>query len=126
MNSFSKLTMGAVGMSIMASIALSIPALAQGAEGTDAFAVQAGSGAGLGNSVGNMQAIPGTGTQSLQNGTPNLMSAPTLQGASLGTIAPQGTQATFVTGVNTAGTVQVNNLANLEAYFKLTLKVRKI
>lgn len=41
--------------------------------------------------------------------------APALQGANNGTIGPQGTDATFVTGVNTAGTVRVNNLANLEA-----------
>ena len=45
--------------------------------------------------------------------------APSLQGATNGTIGPQGTDATFVTGVNTAGTVRVNNLANLEALLNL-------
>lgn len=40
---------------------------------------------------------------------------PTLQGATNGTIGPQGADATYVTGINTAGTVRVNNLANLEA-----------
>ncbi|MFN8551202.1 MAG: hypothetical protein U0103_06920 [Candidatus Obscuribacterales bacterium] len=34
-------------------------------------------------------------------------------------IGPQGTDATFVTGVNTAGTVRVNNLANLEALLNI-------
>lgn len=38
-----------------------------------------------------------------------------LQGATNGTIGPQASDATFVTGVNTAGTVRINNLANLEA-----------
>jgi hypothetical protein len=41
--------------------------------------------------------------------------APTLQGATMGTIDPQGTDATVITGLMTAGTVRVNNLANLEA-----------
>jgi hypothetical protein len=45
--------------------------------------------------------------------------APTLQGATNGTIGPQGADATFVTGVNTAGTVRVNNLANLEALMNI-------
>src|SRR5687768_6678702 len=38
-----------------------------------------------------------------------------LQGATNGTIGPQQGDATVVQGVNTAGTVRVNNLANLEA-----------
>jgi len=50
--------------------------------------------------------------------------APSLQGATNGTIGPQGNDvtigpqgidATSVTGVNSSGTVRVNNLANLEA-----------
>ena len=45
--------------------------------------------------------------------------APRLQGAAHGTIAPQGADATFITGVNTAGTVRVNNLANLEALLNI-------
>ncbi len=116
MNSLSKLTIGAVGMSIMASVALSTPALAQG-EGADAFATQSGAGASYGNPTGNAQQL-GTGTQTGQTGAA-LMNAPMLQGAALGTIAPQGPQATFVTGVNTAGTVRVNNLANLEALLNI-------
>lgn len=45
--------------------------------------------------------------------------APKLQGAANGTIGPQGADATFITGVNTAGTVRVNNLANLEALLNI-------
>lgn len=45
--------------------------------------------------------------------------APRLQGATNGTIAPQGRDATFITGVNTAGTVRVNNLSNLEALLNI-------
>lgn len=40
--------------------------------------------------------------------------APMLQGATNGTIGPQGSDATVIQGVNTAGTVRVNNLVNLE------------
>ncbi len=64
-----------------------------------------------------------------QNSTPNLPGAfngilgP--EGATNGTgvingaIGPQGTDATYVTGVNTAGAVRVNNLANLEAMLNI-------
>lgn len=41
--------------------------------------------------------------------------APVLQSATNGSIGPQGADATVITGINTAGTVRVNNLANLEA-----------
>lgn len=42
-----------------------------------------------------------------------------LQGATNGTIGPQGADATIVMGVNSAGTVRVNNLANLEALLNI-------
>jgi len=45
--------------------------------------------------------------------------APTLQGATNGTIGPQAGDATVIEGVNTAGTVRVNNLANLEALLNI-------
>lgn len=45
--------------------------------------------------------------------------APRLQGATNGTVGPQGSDATYITGVNTAGTVRVNNLANLEALLNI-------
>ena len=57
-----------------------------------------------------------TGTQTQQGGQG---AAPMLQGATNGTIAPQGTDATVIQGVNTAGTVRVNNLANLEALLNI-------
>jgi hypothetical protein len=45
--------------------------------------------------------------------------APRLQGATNGTIGAQMDDGTYVTGVNTAGTVRVNNLANLEALLNI-------
>ncbi len=57
-----------------------------------------------------------TGTQTQQGGN---ATAPKLQGATNGTIAPQGQDATVIQGVNTAGTVRVNNLANLEALLNI-------
>jgi hypothetical protein len=49
-----------------------------------------------------------------------------LQGATNGTIAPQGADATYVMGVNTAGTVRVNNLANLEALLNIIANLSEI
>jgi len=116
MNSLSKLTMSAVGMSMVAAIALGSPALAQGEAGSDAFAAQSGASA-AGSQIFNPSIVNQTGTQTAQQG--GYMNAPMLQGASNATISPQGAQATFVTGVNTAGTVRVNNLANLEALLNI-------
>jgi len=56
----------------------------------------------------------GTETQYLSNSF-----APKLQGATNGTVGPQGVDATSIIGVNTAGTVRVNNLANLEALLNI-------
>jgi hypothetical protein len=44
---------------------------------------------------------------------------PVLQGATNGTLGPQGNDATYITGINTAGTVRVNNVAQLEATLNL-------
>jgi hypothetical protein len=44
---------------------------------------------------------------------------PVLQGATNGTIGPLKGDATVIQGVNTAGTVRVNNLANLEALLNI-------
>jgi hypothetical protein len=63
------------------------------------------------NNTGNY-----TGSQTMQGG---YGSAPMLQGAQNATIGPQGTDATVIMGVNTAGTVRVNNLANLEALLNI-------
>jgi len=48
-----------------------------------------------------------------------LAQGPSLQGATNGTIGPQGADVTYVTGVNTAGTVRINNLANIEALLNI-------
>lgn len=45
--------------------------------------------------------------------------APRLQGETNGTIGPQGADATMIQGINTAGTIRVSNLANLEALLNL-------
>lgn len=111
-------TMSAKSMFTQASLitmlaALSCsPALAQ-----DAF----GSGAqGAFNSLGatgsqsRLNYTTGSQSQHLGNG-----SSPWLQGATNGTIAAQGIEASVVQGVNTAGTVRVNNLANMEALLNI-------
>lgn len=102
-------------------LALSAPALAQA---NDAFATQGNTGTAGQGDMGSMygagqQAGPGgnTYTQSMNNQV--MANAPSLQGATNGTIGPQGTDATVITGVNTAGTVRVNNLANLEALLNI-------
>jgi len=51
------------------------------------------------------------------------MQAPQLQGATNGTVGPQGMDVTVISGVNTAGTVRVNNLANLEALMQIVTKL---
>lgn len=45
--------------------------------------------------------------------------APTLQGATNGSIGTDDSGATVIAGINTAGTVRVNNLANLEALLNI-------
>ena len=55
-----------------------------------------------------------TGAQTINSGN-----APMLQGAVNGAIGPQGADATVIQGINTAGTVRVNNLANLEALLNI-------
>lgn len=51
--------------------------------------------------------------------------APVLQGATNGTIGPQE-DAVVVKGVNTAGTVRVNNLANLEALLNIIANLGEV
>jgi hypothetical protein len=108
MSRLKKLAMGALGLSVAAALSMSIPAQAQAVG--DAFA-SGGTTGNYANDSGNR-----TGSQSQQL---NQAAAPALQGAALGTIGPQGSDATFVTGLNTAGTVRVNNLANLEALLNI-------
>lgn len=105
---FRKLTMSALGLSVLGALAFNAPAFAQ-AYG-DQFSSSGSEGQYSSSYQGN------TGTQSMQYNDSN---APTLQGATLGTIGPQGGDATYITGINTAGTVRVNNLANLEALLNI-------
>ena len=78
----------------------------------DAFSSQAVEGGVAG--ANNTQYNTGTQTEQISNGA-----SPVLQGATNGTIGPQGGDATAIMGVNTAGTVRVNNLANLEALLNI-------
>ena len=99
----SVLTRAALTVGIAA--ALTSPAFAQ-----DAF----DSSGATGNQTNSDRHL--TGSQTQQGGN---ASAPMLQGATNGTIGPQGNDATVIQGVNTAGTVRVNNLANLEALLNI-------
>lgn len=105
---FRKLSTSALGLSVIAALALSVPAFAQA--GGDQFSSSGNEGQYGSQYQGN------TGSQTYQERDG---SAPTLQGASFGTIGPQGGDATYITGINTAGTVRVNNLANLEALLNI-------
>ena len=98
--------------SIVSSMTMAVAVVAGLSMASPAFAQDAFNGAN--GAVGETNT--NTGTQTLQ-GTQGV--APTLQGATNGTIAPQGADATIVQGVNTAGTVRVNNLANLEALLNI-------
>lgn len=60
------------------------------------------------------------------SGTDGSQSKSGLQGATNGTISPAGADATYVMGVNTAGTVRVNNLANLEAMLNIIANLGEI
>ena len=92
----------------VAGLALNVPAFAR-AQG-DQFSSAGHEGQYASGVQGN------TGTQTRQELDSQ---APTLQGATNGTIGPQGGDATSIMGVNTAGTVRVNNLANLEALLNI-------
>jgi hypothetical protein len=124
----SKFTMGALSLSVLATVALSAPSFAQTAGSgsssstpTDAFSSFTPGNAGTANPgyTGNGGMSPLTGTQTGPPASYGVQSAPMLQGASNATIGPQGSEATYVMGVNTAGTVRVNNLANLEALLNI-------
>jgi hypothetical protein len=67
-----------------------------------------------GSQVHSSGNITGSQTETVNQGQ-----SPMLQGATNGTIGPQAGDATVVSGVNTAGTVRVNNLANLEALLNI-------
>lgn len=106
-NSFSK---SLVFLGIGASIAISTITAAHAQATGDAFFSQGTTGNYSNDSINR------TGSQTMQL---NQANAPSLQGATLGTIGAQGTDATYVTGLNTSGTVRVNNLANVEALLNI-------
>ncbi|HEY9733797.1 MAG TPA: hypothetical protein V6C89_17935, partial [Drouetiella sp.] len=112
MNIFRRLTMAAVAVSAIAAMAMPANAQVSQASGSDAFS--GGNYGSYGKDDNNR-----TGSQAAMGAGANSAQAPALQGATNGTIGPQGQDATFVTGVNTAGTVRVNNLANLEALLNI-------
>ncbi|MBY0547672.1 MAG: hypothetical protein K2W95_10285 [Candidatus Obscuribacterales bacterium] len=88
-------------LAVAALLVLASPAMAQNALNSKAA---------TGDQTNNTNNF--TGAQAMQGGTTE---SPRLQGATNGTVGPQGGDATVIQGVNTAGTVRVNNLANLEA-----------
>jgi hypothetical protein len=102
-------TLVALSLFVVFAIAGSAPANAQGSIG-DAFTSTGGTGS---------YGMTGAGTTGGQTTQLGMGAAPALQGATNGTIGPQGGDATYVTGLNTAGTVRVNNLANLEALLNI-------
>ena len=111
MKSFRALSMAALSFSVVAAVASTAPAHAQA--NADAF-----SSASQGQK-GDPSAY-NTLSQTNNSQAPGGVSgAPTLQAATNGTVGPQGADATYITGVNTAGTVRVNNLANLEALLNI-------
>jgi len=110
MKSFRALSMAALSFSVVAAVASTAPAHAQ-ATNADAF-----SSAGQGSMGRDTQINTGSQTSNQAGAGSN---APTLQAATNGTVGPQGSDATYITGVNTAGTVRVNNLANLEALLNI-------
>src|SRR5271154_4405754 len=81
-----------------------------------AFAQLSGDSFSAGDPGQQSRSTPITGSQT---DTVNAGQAPMLQGATFGTIGPQAGDATVVMGINTAGTVRVNNLANLEALLNI-------
>jgi hypothetical protein len=105
------LTKVMAALAVVAAFSI-IPANAQSGGMGDAFA-----GADNGDQS-NRTADRRSGTQTVVNENSEV-NAPQLQGATNGTIGPQGADATVIAGVNTAGTVRVNNLANLEALLNI-------
>jgi hypothetical protein len=97
-----------IATAVMITFFAAAPAQAQG------WGDEFDSGGTTGNFSNDSALRTGSQTQQFSPGF-----APALQGATNGTIAPQGSDATYVVGLNTAGTVRVNNLANLEALLNI-------
>jgi hypothetical protein len=100
MNVLSKIAMATLGLAFATTLmvgAAPTPALAQSAPTAAPSNDGDFGGTNGGSTAGTPQLAPGTN----------------------GTIGPQNGDATVVRGVNTAGTVRVNNLANLEALLNI-------
>jgi len=103
---FKQLVAGSASLVLAIALLVSVPANAQ--FGDNDF------------SVGDTNSqLPGKQTTGSQTQSADVGRAPMLQGASNGIIGPQQGDATVVQGTNTAGTVRVNNLANLEALLNI-------
>lgn len=105
----------ALALALMTVAMNSSGAFAGTDSGADEFKISASDSAGTGAYDGQ-SSVP-TGAQTTLS--ENRMGAPQLQGATNGTVGPRGDDATIIMGVNTAGTVRVNNLANLEALLNI-------
>ncbi len=110
------------------------PSTSANAARADAFAPEAGvippanvvaGEAGHGGSTPFVTPLPNSSNNGSM-GQADETRAQVLQGATNGTIGPQGCDATSVMGVNTAGTVRVNNLANLEAMLNIFVNTFEI
>ncbi len=78
-------------MAFAFAVLLAVPVLAQGTPDS--------------KPTGSQAAAPMAGSQA----------ASVMQGGTNGTVGPQGKNATVIPGVNTSGTIRVQNLSNLEA-----------
>jgi hypothetical protein len=106
MNSFRKFRLALLSTGVMSVCAMS-SAHAQGIQ-QDPIAIS------IAQSAADYRSRSvNTVTQTNQDG---LGTAPSLSGATSGTIAPQGVELTEVIGMDAVGEVRVNNLANLEAF----------
>ncbi len=80
-------------------------------------------GAGIGSIAIGSSGDRAIGTLAINSSGDTFGAAPIFQGATSGTIAPQVVDASVVQGVNTSGTVRVNNLANVEALLNILANV---
>ncbi|MFN8660012.1 MAG: hypothetical protein U0105_26990 [Candidatus Obscuribacterales bacterium] len=108
MRNFATTTMLAVGLGLL---------LSTSAQAQDAFASYDYGSAATGAGGGDHSSWNPTLTQTNFQG--GVQQAPTLNGATFGTIGPKDEDAVVIMGVNTAGTVRVNNLANIEALLNI-------
>ena len=95
-----------IASAVIVGLSCTAPAFAQ--VGSDAFS------AGAAGQQMNSGQMTGSQTDTVSAGM-----APMLPGAANATIGPQAGDATVVMGINTGGTVRVNNLANLEALLNI-------